>query len=880
MLSPKLGLVAAVSLTLATAGCRSSGGSDQKADPVVVENAVAFIKRPLAFDNEALTGDDRREPQAFRPGARLYLKNRASPSAPSRDITSAAFPDAAFLNEAGDLLYDVKDLEVSYDGSKLLFAMRAPEIEDADDDEQPTWNIWEYDTTSGDLRRIIASDTIAEAGQDVAPAYLPDGRIVFSSTRQRQSKAILLDEGKPQFDALDEDRDSPAFVLHVMEEDGSEIEQITFNQSHDLDPTVMGSGRILFSRWDNAGQTRNNGVNLYQVNPDGTKLSLLYGRHSHDVVEDETVHYFRAVETEPDHLLVQVRPFENQTLSALPASIDVASYVEANRQLDGSEGEGLTPLIDNYDAFAETGLAGHYGAASPLFDGTDRYLVSWSPCRLVNAEETDDDRITNCTEARLDSEEYVAADPVFGLWLLDQASNTQLPIERPAEGWQIDETVLMTSRPLPTYIPAATPVNEAQSLAEDGYGIVHIRSVYDMDGTDQAPGGIRTVADPTQAAPAERPALFVRFEKPVSIPDDDVRDFANSAFGRSAAQSMREILGYAPVEPDGSVRVAVPANVAFAISVLDANGQRTSARHQNWLQLRPGETAECQGCHNPNSDIPHGRPDAGPASVYSGALTSGLPFPNTETALVATMGETMAETWSRINGVRALQPDVVFDDDWTNAAVTPKGASFSYAYADLDTPSPISPACAAEWSSLCRIVINYEQNIHPLWGLEREIVDGMGGVIDDYTCTSCHSDKDAMDAIRVPEAQLDLTDSPSPNNPDHLKAYRELLFNDNEQEVQGGVLIDRLVDTGEFQRDEDGELILDGEGNPIPIFTTVPVRAAMSTGGARNSDRFMSVFQAGGTHEGFLTAAELKLIAEWLDLGAQYYNNPFDAPED
>jgi hypothetical protein len=27
-----------------------------------------------------------------------------------------------------------------------------------------------------------------------------------------------------------------------------------------------------------------------------------------------------------------------------------------------------------------------------------------------------------------------------------------------------------------------------------------------------------------------------------------------------------------------------------------------------------------------------------------------------------------------------------------------------------------------------------------------------------------------------------------------------------------------------------------------------------------------------------MTPAELRLIAEWLDIGAQYYNNPFDVP--
>ena len=175
-------------------------------------------------------------------------------------------------------LWNVRDVDGSYDGSKLVFAMRMPLIPGAMDSEQPTWNIWEYDLTSDMLRRVIASDIVAEEGHDVAPHYLPDGRIVFSSTRQRQSKAVLIDEGKPQFAAQDEDRNEHAFVLHVMNADGTGIRQISFNQSHDLDPAVLDDGRVVFSRWENASGSS---IHLYTVNPDGSGLELLYGANSH-----------------------------------------------------------------------------------------------------------------------------------------------------------------------------------------------------------------------------------------------------------------------------------------------------------------------------------------------------------------------------------------------------------------------------------------------------------------------------------------------------------------------------------------------------------------------------------------------------------------------
>ncbi|MGB7904870.1 MAG: hypothetical protein WCF43_09265, partial [Steroidobacteraceae bacterium] len=198
----------------ALAACTSSDGGGaspsggQSPDPVVLDFPIAYVKRPVP----AVTAmsPDARELLPFQPGSDLYLRDRAAPSAAERNLTAEI--------TAG--MGDVRDVEPSYDGRKLVFALREPNIVGAAPEDQPTWNIWEYDLDLQQLRRVIASDTTAEDGQDVAPHYLPDGRIVFSSTRQRQSKAILLDEGKPQFEAQDESNDEPAFVLHVMNADG------------------------------------------------------------------------------------------------------------------------------------------------------------------------------------------------------------------------------------------------------------------------------------------------------------------------------------------------------------------------------------------------------------------------------------------------------------------------------------------------------------------------------------------------------------------------------------------------------------------------------------------------------------------------------------
>jgi hypothetical protein len=842
-LEPVRWLLLMLSLVL-MAGCLANSGGDST-DPVVVENPVVFVERPLLSDqnNGLLIGDNIAEPAAFRPGARLFLKDRASPDSVARDISSRAFSGNRFLNENGALLYDVKDLEVSFDGSRVVFAMRAPDIEGADDEDQPTWNIWEYRVADNSLERLIASDGTAEEGQDIAPAYLPGGGIVFSSTRQRASGAVLLDEGKPQYAALEEERNVPAFVLHVMDEDGANIEQITFNQSHDLDPLVQDDGTILFSRWDNAGQTANNGFNLYRVNPDGTALTYLFGRHSHDSASaGSSIEYLRPKLTDTGRILAELRPLETGNSGAIPAIVDVAGFVEAGLAIDGSPGSGQSMLVGGLSVGESISLAGNYGSVSPLLDGSNRYLVSWSPCRLRLAG--GDGTIVSCSSERVASDAYEAAPPVYGLWLLNAGDGTQRPIQPPAEGRQFDEAVLLRQRDTgPDFIPSAQYSGEQATLADEGFGVIEIRSVYDIDGVDSTlPVGIARTADPTEVPPATLPLRFLRIEKPVSIPGEEVRDFDNTAFGRSQNQSMREIVGYVPIEPDGSVRVAVPADIAFAISVLDREGQRIGPRHQNWLNLRAGETITCNGCHDPGDDVAHGRADAAPPSVYSGAATTGIPFLNTRSALFTDIGETMAQTWARINGTRMLGPDPDYVDQWTDPALAAEGTPFALAYADLETPAPILPECAADWSRACRIIINYEQHIHPLWGLERLVLDAAGEPVD-YTCAGCHNNENADGTAREPEAQLDLGNGPSADEPDHFKAYRELLFNDNRQ-----------------------------------IRETINVGPAMNVAGARASDRFFDQFRTDGTHAGFLSPAELRLISEWLDIGGQYYNNPFDAP--
>ncbi|MFL6576075.1 MAG: hypothetical protein ACJ8MR_05635, partial [Povalibacter sp.] len=674
-------LLATIVAAVLTACSSGSGGTDvtigsgQSADPVTLDFPVFYVKRPVPDPmDKTIKPEDARIPVRFDIGADLYMRDRASASAPEINLTAAETEG----------LGDIRDVDMNFDGTKVIFSMRAKFIDKADEEDQPTWNIWEYDAKAKVLRRIITSDTTAEEGHDIMPHYLPDGRIVFTSTRQRQSRAILLDENKPQFAAqVEAGTRQAAFVLHVMDADGTNINQITFNQSHDLNPSVLNDGRIVYTHWEQA--LNGSQMDLYTINPDGSDRQLLYGAHSHDTgtVDPTTntpsiIQFLHPRAMQDGRTLSLVRPFTGTDEGGDLVLIDTAGYVDntkgstaANAGLPGPAQARALPT--DVRTIPGPSPGGRYRSASPLFDGTNRLLVSWSQCRLIET-----DRIVPCTSDRLNNTTTppVEAPPLFGVYIYDVRDNTQKPIVAPQEGFIFTEVVAGSLRALPPVILNRAPaVDYPADLLSESVGILDIRSVYDVDGVDTAPGGIAATANPSSASYPARTARFLRIEKVVSQPDRDTRDVPNSAFGVAGRRfGMRDILGYAPIEPDGSVRVKVPANVAFAISVLDANGRRVAGtlgqRHSNWLQVMPGETLQCNGCHNAGATpaFAHGRKGL-TDTVNAGATSTGATFPGTNPALGALdMGETMAQArgHAMCGPTKACQPsvDIAFDDYW------------------------------------------------------------------------------------------------------------------------------------------------------------------------------------------------------------------------
>ena len=871
---PRTGALALSTLAALLAACSGSGGGGDDAVTVAGEVPLAYVQRSTEVSLNPTNG----APSAV--GGDLIIREKSSPSAPAHNVTRR------FTQGLGD----ASDPEVSYDGKKIVFSMRCPASNTATIAGQPActgrWNLWEYDMTSGGyaggtFRRLTASTQ----HDDVDPAYLPgDGGFVFSSNRQAKSSQNQA-LGRAYF-ALDEYERERVFNLHTMAPDGSGIQQISFNQSHDRNPVVRPNGDLMFSRWEHVGDR--NRFAIFRAKPDGTDMFVLYGAQSpgnsflHPRDMDPAGPY-------AGHVASSLMPLSRTQEGGALMFIDAANYSEqntpANAAIPAAGGQSnvtAQPLNDGRGL----SLHGRITSPFPLWDGTNRVLLAYRPCEVTrNGDIVPCASLTSAEIDRLESDDRTAAEEAadelqdnapaaYSIYMYDPVRQTFLNVAAPPPGFMYTDPVPLQARAEPNVIP---PTAVDATLAAANQALIEVRSVYDTDGLNRMAEPMLAAADrpgcaaaiatttPTDSAdtrpvvadlarikdPADpayhcAPARFIRAVRAVAPPSSTMG--LRSAIGETDFE-QQQILGYAPVEPDGSFKLKVPADTPLALSVIDAKG-RAIQTHTNWIQVRPGERRTCDGCHSPRRG----------AALNSGATVNTLPA-----ALRAALtsqhlsGETLASLRTRLDATALdLQPDMAVTDIWADTTRTGVTARTPIALRYTGNASPADDLATAAPSNG---VINYPQHIAPLWTRAR----GPSGT---HTCTACHSDP----------ARLDLRSTIAGTG--RLSSYEELLL---------------------------GDPLLDADGNPVtrledgvPVVQRGPALVETSSGAANTAGQarksrlteilFGETLLAGsaarteyptppGTapnHASLLNAAEKRLLVEWMDLGGQYYNDPFD----
>jgi hypothetical protein len=143
----------------------------------------------------------------------------------------------------------VRDPVVHYDAQRILFSYRK--------NTTPYYHLYEINADGSGLRQLTDGPF-----DDIEPCYLPDGRIVFLSSRCKRWVNCWLTQ---------------VAVMHVCDGDGKNLRAISANVEHDNTPWPLPDGRILYQRWEYVDRSQVDYHHLWTSNPDGTGQMIYYG---------------------------------------------------------------------------------------------------------------------------------------------------------------------------------------------------------------------------------------------------------------------------------------------------------------------------------------------------------------------------------------------------------------------------------------------------------------------------------------------------------------------------------------------------------------------------------------------------------------------------
>ena len=612
--------IALISLLATNSGGIIMAGAianDTVPQAATVSDAIVFVSRRIPGNGSVYYSQGGSMPgvqpysrfQVAAPG-RLIIREA---NGTLRTLIDGSNPTAASLN-----LIDVNAPDVSYDATRIVFAGLPSGTYSSEPVGSPgAWRIYIINVDGTGLRQVTFSDrniSLSQFGNvasnftrydDTDPVWLPDGRIVFSSTRW------------PSFGQYGAALTSN---LYVINENGTGLHRITAERNGAERPVVDPlTGRIVYSRWwrnfrlgtnnmatmpySGGGYIMKDGIcalkfqgaecveaggltnlerNAWQlatINPDGTGLAQFAGRSNSFFVGESINHAYGGSFTPDGVFYANFFPMTNGT--------EAAGFGGIRRYVRGANGYtpiiGITNRDESVQRFVRTNpnsfgvYVGNY-AADPAVLPDGNLVISWAQ------------------DVKQDYGLYVTnADGSGRTLLYDNPGTTEL------------RSRLVRPRPVPPVI-ADKVTQVASALPPKAQG------PYDIDGTFTFN------------------AMNVYFNAPVDVDilsappvgsASTIRFFTD--FQRDQQRGSFEFLDWpillkeASVNPDGSVSVSSPANIplfeqlrtsqpGYAIPLTGRGvspDEMGGAAHVAGMNFgRTGEVQNCVGCHAGHSMIP------------------------------------------------------------------------------------------------------------------------------------------------------------------------------------------------------------------------------------------------------------------------------------
>jgi hypothetical protein len=448
---------------------------------------------------------------------------------------------------------------LSWDAKTLVFSMR-------DDFEKDSYYLYAMDLATRAVRRLtfpVVKDGKPLPVADCEPSFLPDGRIVFTSTRDVHISDCWYRAGGN---------------IYTCDADGGNLRRLTSDQLMTSDPQVLEDGRIVFTRWEYNDRSALFTHPLMAMNPDGTAQTEFYGNNS--MFPAAIIH---AHGVPGSQKVLAVIAGHHSIYKGKLGLVDRAKGIQAGRgiefvntRLDGTPGresadyiqpeppDPARPYLDfKIDVFGQFGPQ----YAHPYAFDEENYLCSF------------------CPEGWLPP--FGPFDPPLGLYCMTADGARELLA---FDAWQ------STGQAVPVAARTPPPVRPSGVRPRLNTGVFIVQDVYQGPGLAGVPRG---TAKKLRVVALEYRTCRMGYgqnggecetglcQTPVSL--------------NSGSWDVKHVLGEADIEADGSCRFEVPARTPVYFQVLDEKGY-TVQTMRSWATLQSGEAFACIGCHENKMD--------------------------------------------------------------------------------------------------------------------------------------------------------------------------------------------------------------------------------------------------------------------------------------
>ncbi|MBP7936476.1 MAG: hypothetical protein KA354_17695 [Phycisphaerae bacterium] len=471
------------------------------------------------------------------------------------------------------LLFDAgngiaRDPVADFDAQTIFFAYRPPGSKG-----EVYWHLMSMKADGTDPKELTSGRF-----HDYYPCPLPDGGLTFVSTRISCRFLCFI---------------PMAFTLHRSNADGGNIETLSYSNISEWGPSIMSDGRILWTHSEYQDKGANFGHTLWAIRPDGTQPELVYGNDTRNCM---------------------MNGYEIPETGEI-SCVMVSHFGDFNGPIaliNPEDGQFNKDAVTNITPDVAYGYDGHWGSfgnkigsypdrrcfRDPIPISRDYLLVSHSP-----------------------SGDWNSPSHRFGLYLIDRYGNRELLYLDLDIGSMAPTPLRPRPRPpvIASVLPGRQPRVSASTSEQPPTGQFILTDVYQGLTPPMPRGAVKHL----RICEELKSLAQVRSDGKLREEYEQFTDFyASPIFHRSNSPNAGQtdvvgpcgwttyvakgVEGLVPVEPDGSARFTAPARKVLYFQALDENLNELQ-RMRSVVQLQPGETRSCIGCHESRNDVPDNR---------------------------------------------------------------------------------------------------------------------------------------------------------------------------------------------------------------------------------------------------------------------------------